>query len=41
MGAVDWSQPSCAVAGEEPTTASIEAAANPVAMPRLVNILAI
>jgi hypothetical protein len=41
MGAVDWSQPSCAAAGAEPTAASIEAAANPVAMPKLANTLAI
>jgi hypothetical protein len=35
MGAVDRSQLSCAVAGPEPPAASIEAAANPFAMPRV------
>jgi hypothetical protein len=41
MGAVDISQFTCAAEGDEPTTVSIEAAANPVAMPKLANTLAI
>ena len=39
MGAVEMSQFTCAAEGVEPTTATIEAAANPFAMPKLAKIL--